>query len=62
MCCVHVREEEIYMNKLTEVNTHEQVFSQLWTECQHCQVRKQQEEEEEEEAAEECAVLYLYAL
>ena len=50
------------MNKLTEVNTHEQVFSQLWTECQHCQVRKQQEEEEEEEAAEECAVLYLYAL
>mmetsp|Transcript_23775 Transcript_23775/g.44146 ORF Transcript_23775/g.44146 Transcript_23775/m.44146 type:complete len:286 (+) Transcript_23775:3-860(+) len=31
------REEEIYMNKLTEVNNHEQVFSKLWTECQHCQ-------------------------
>jgi hypothetical protein len=26
------------MNKLTEVNNHEQVFSKLWTECQHCQV------------------------
>jgi hypothetical protein len=33
------REEEIYMSKLTEVNSHEQVFSKLWTECQHCQVR-----------------------
>lgn len=26
------------MNKLSEVNSHEQVFNKLWTECQHCQV------------------------
>lgn len=28
---------EIYLNKLSDVNTHQQVFSDLWTECQRCQ-------------------------
>ena len=34
------REGEIYLAKLADVNAHQQVFSQLWTECQHCQVRQ----------------------
>ena len=25
------------MQKLQDVNTHQQVFTQLWTECQRCQ-------------------------
>jgi DNA polymerase delta subunit 1 len=31
------KEVEIYTRTLTEVNTHQQLYSQLWTECQHCQ-------------------------
>jgi DNA polymerase delta subunit 1 len=31
------REGEIYMSKLAEVNSHQQQFGQLWTECQRCQ-------------------------
>lgn len=33
----HEREGEIYMSKLAEVNAHQNVFGQLWTECQRCQ-------------------------
>jgi DNA polymerase delta subunit 1 len=33
----HPREGEIYMSKLAEVNSHQTVFGQLWTECQRCQ-------------------------
>ena len=33
----HPREGEIYMSKLAEVNAHQTVFGQLWTECQRCQ-------------------------
>lgn len=31
------RESEIYIGKLEEVNRHQEVFNQLWTECQRCQ-------------------------
>lgn len=31
------KEGEIYAAKLAEVNTHQKVFNQLWTECQRCQ-------------------------
>jgi DNA polymerase delta subunit 1 len=31
------RESEIYVAKLGEVNSHQQVFNRLWTECQRCQ-------------------------
>lgn len=31
------KESEIYMQKLAEVNSQQQVFNRLWTECQHCQ-------------------------
>ena len=31
------KEDEIYLNKLNEVNSSQQVFNQLWTECQRCQ-------------------------
>lgn len=31
------REAEIYLHKLADVNEHQKVYSQLWTECQHCQ-------------------------
>lgn len=31
------RESEIYIGKLEEVNNHQQVYNQLWTECQRCQ-------------------------
>jgi DNA polymerase delta subunit 1 len=31
------RESEIYLNKLDDLNEHEQTFNQLWTECQRCQ-------------------------
>lgn len=34
-CCE--KESDIYNNKLSEVNLHQQVFNQLWTECQRCQ-------------------------
>jgi DNA polymerase delta subunit 1 len=33
----HPKEGEIYMAKLNEVNSHQKVFNQLWTECQRCQ-------------------------
>ena len=33
----HPKEGEIYMAKLNEVNAHQKVFNQLWTECQRCQ-------------------------
>ena len=31
------KEVEIYTRTLHDVNTHQQLYSQLWTECQHCQ-------------------------
>lgn len=31
------KEAEIYLHKLADVNSHQQVFSDLWTECQRCQ-------------------------
>jgi len=31
------KEGEIYMQKLADLNSHQQVFTQLWTECQRCQ-------------------------
>jgi DNA polymerase delta subunit 1 len=31
------KEGEIYASKLAEVNAHQRVFNQLWTECQRCQ-------------------------
>ena len=31
------------MAKLSEVNAHQKVFSQLWTECQRCQGSLHQE-------------------
>ena len=31
------KEVEIYVQKLSDVNTHQQLFSKLWTECQRCQ-------------------------
>ena len=31
------KEGEIYMQKLDNITQHQQVFSQLWTECQRCQ-------------------------
>lgn len=31
------REGDIYASKLAEVNAHQKVFNQLWTECQRCQ-------------------------
>ena len=31
------KEGEIYMQKLSAINEHQQVFSHLWTECQRCQ-------------------------
>ena len=31
------KEGEIYAQKLNDLNTHQQVFTQLWTECQRCQ-------------------------
>lgn len=31
------RESEIYLSKLGEVNTHQETFNKLWTECQRCQ-------------------------
>eukprot|EP01038_Epipyxis_sp_PR26KG_P010428 gene10428-14008_t len=31
------KESEIYTMKLNDVNQHQQVFNQLWTECQRCQ-------------------------
>lgn len=31
------KEGEIYAAKLAEVNMHQKVFNQLWTECQRCQ-------------------------
>lgn len=33
----HSKESDIYLNKLTEVNVQQQLFAQLWTECQRCQ-------------------------
>lgn len=33
----HAKEGEIYVSKLADVNTHQAVFNQLWTECQRCQ-------------------------
>ena len=37
--CQHCipREGEIYLQKLQEVNEHEDVFASLWTQCQRCQ-------------------------
>lgn len=37
--CIHCqsKESEIYTSKLSELNAHQQVYSQLWTECQRCQ-------------------------
>jgi DNA polymerase delta subunit 1 len=31
------KEGEIYLQKLEQVNNSQQLFSQLWTECQRCQ-------------------------
>jgi DNA polymerase delta subunit 1 len=31
------KESEIYSQKLHELNSHQQLFSKLWTECQRCQ-------------------------
>lgn len=31
------KEGEIYLKTLVEVNNQQQVYNQLWTECQHCQ-------------------------
>jgi DNA polymerase delta subunit 1 len=31
------KEAEVYMRTLNDVNTHQQMYNQLWTECQHCQ-------------------------
>ncbi len=31
------KESDIYMQKLQEVNEHENIFNKLWTECQRCQ-------------------------
>lgn len=31
------KENEIFSAKLSELNAHQQVFNQLWTECQRCQ-------------------------
>ncbi|KAJ1440146.1 DNA polymerase family B-domain-containing protein [Ochromonadaceae sp. CCMP2298] len=31
------KEGEVYAAKLSEVNLHQRVFNQLWTECQRCQ-------------------------
>jgi DNA polymerase delta subunit 1 len=31
------KEGEIYLSKLEDVNTQQESFSQLWTECQRCQ-------------------------
>jgi DNA polymerase delta subunit 1 len=34
--CAH-KESDIYASKLHEANEHQQVYNQLWTECQRCQ-------------------------
>lgn len=31
------REREIYLQKMDDVNVHQEVYSKLWTECQRCQ-------------------------
>ena len=31
------KESEIYLNKLNEVNIHQDSYNKLWTECQRCQ-------------------------
>ncbi len=31
------KEREIYLQKLNDVNAHQEVYSKLWTECQRCQ-------------------------
>ena len=31
------KESEIYLKTLVDVNSQQQVYNQLWTECQHCQ-------------------------
>lgn len=33
----HSRESEIYANTLSTVNAQQQIYNQLWTECQRCQ-------------------------
>jgi DNA polymerase delta subunit 1 len=37
--CIHCqpKEADIYTSKLSELNSYQQVYSQLWTECQRCQ-------------------------
>jgi DNA polymerase delta subunit 1 len=37
------KEAEIYSNTLNDVNLHQQMFNQLWTECQRCQGSLHQE-------------------
>ena len=31
------KEKEIYLQKMDDVNAHQEVYSKLWTECQRCQ-------------------------
>ncbi len=37
------KESELYAAKLSELNSHQQVFNLLWTECQRCQGSMHQE-------------------
>jgi DNA polymerase delta subunit 1 len=38
-----MKESEIYMSKLVEVNQQQQLYNSLWTECQRCQGANHQE-------------------
>ncbi len=37
------KEADIYLEKLYEINEHQEVYNKLWTECQRCQGSLHQE-------------------